>query len=112
MDCVFCKIAGKEIPVEPLYSDELAIAFADLNPQAPFHALVIPRKHIASVAAAGDDDKGLLGHLLQVAAQVADGHGLDAGYRIVTNVGPDGGQSVEHLHLHLLGGRRMGWPPG
>jgi histidine triad (HIT) family protein len=112
MDCVFCKIAGGDIPVAPLHSDDEALAFADLNPQAPFHALVIPRRHIASIAEGSDDDSRLLGRLLLVAAKVAREQGLGAGYRVVTNVGPDGGQSVNHLHLHVLGGRRMGWPPG
>ena len=110
---VFAKILAGEIPCDFLYEDELAVAFADIAPQAPFHALVIPRKPLTSVAAAEQDDTALLGHLLRVAARVAADAGLEeGGYRVVTNVGRDGGQTVEHLHLHVLGGRALAWPPG
>ncbi|RMH01518.1 MAG: histidine triad nucleotide-binding protein [Planctomycetota bacterium] len=110
---VFARILAGEIPADFLYQDELAVAFRDVSPQAPFHALVIPRKPLKSVADAGQEDTALLGHLLRVAARVAADAGLEeGGYRVVTNVGADGGQTVEHLHLHVLGGRPMGWPPG
>ncbi len=110
---IFAKILAGEIPAEFVYEDELAVAFPDVAPQAPFHVLVIPRKPLTSVAAAEQDDTALLGHLLRVAAAVAAEAGLDEdGYRVVTNVGADGGQTVEHLHLHVLGGRAMKWPPG
>ncbi len=110
---LFAKILAGEIPADFVYQDELAVAFRDISPQAPFHALVIPRKPLTSVAAAEQEDAGLLGHLLRVAAKIAADAGLDErGYRVVTNVGEDGGQTVEHLHLHVLGGRAMSWPPG
>ena len=107
-DCLFCKIADGRIPVQPIYSDELCVAFPDINPQAPRHWLVIPRKHFANVA--GPDDR-LLGHLLKTAASLGERE-LPGGYRVVVNTGADGGQTVSHLHLHVLGGRGMGWPPG
>ena len=111
MDCIFCKIAAGEIPAHKVYEDECSIAFADLHPQAPVHLLVIPRRHIASLAQAGDD-KELLGHLLWAANSLALKENLANGYRVVINTGPDGGQTVDHLHLHVLGGRAMVWPPG
>lgn len=113
-DCVFCKIAAGEIPAKKLYEDEQAIAFADIDPKAPVHILIIPRQHIASLAevGAGEQEMALVGHLLAIANQLARQQGLDKGYRIVINIGPDGGQTVDHLHLHLLGGRQMHWPPG
>jgi histidine triad (HIT) family protein len=112
MDCLFCKIAAGTIPVTRLYEDEQVVAFPDINPQAPVHALVIPKRHIASLAQTSSGDAALLGHLLNAAAEVARLQGLANGYRIVINTGADGGQTVEHLHLHLLGGRHMEWPPG
>lgn len=113
-DCIFCKIASGEIPAKKLYEDEDAIAFADIDPKAPVHTLIIPRKHIASLAEVEDTPEGkhLLGHLHSVANRLAQQQGLGNGYRIVINTGPDGGQTVGHLHLHLLGGRQMHWPPG
>jgi histidine triad (HIT) family protein len=107
-DCLFCKIAAGQIPVKPLYEDERAIAFADINPQAPAHWLVIPKEHFAN---AGEAPAELLGHLLHVTAGLGAKQ-LPEGYRIVLNTGGDGGQTVGHLHLHLLGGRAMHWPPG
>jgi histidine triad (HIT) family protein len=111
-DCIFCKIAAGTIPAERLYEDDETLAFADVHPQAPSHLLVIPRQHIASLAAATAEHTALLGHLLGAAAEVARQQNLDKGYRVVINSGPDGGQTVDHLHLHILGGRAMHWPPG
>jgi histidine triad (HIT) family protein len=112
MDCIFCKIANREIPATLAYEDETAVAFADLNPQAPVHVLVVPRKHIPSLAEIGDSDADLLGHLCLVTAKLAKQAGLADGYRTVLNTGENGGQTVMHLHIHLLGGRAMHWPPG
>ncbi|HET7830900.1 MAG TPA: histidine triad nucleotide-binding protein [Candidatus Limnocylindrales bacterium] len=111
-DCLFCRIVSGEIPATRLHEDDLAIAIRDINPQAPTHVLVLPRRHVASAAEVGDEDGELLGRLFTVAATLAEREGLGNGWRLVTNVGADGGQSVDHLHLHLLGGRAMGWPPG
>jgi histidine triad (HIT) family protein len=111
-DCLFCKIARKEIPAEAVLETDRALAFADLNPQAPVHLLVIPKAHYENAAEASEADPELVGHLVSVAAQAARERNLSDGYRIVTNTGPDAGQSVPHLHFHLLGGRAMGWPPG
>jgi histidine triad (HIT) family protein len=112
MDCLFCKIAGGEIPAKTLFEDEQAIALLDIRPQAPTHLLIVPRKHIASLASAEETDVALLGHLLHLANTIATEHKLVRGYRIVINTGQDGGQTVNHLHVHLLGGRAMEWPPG
>jgi histidine triad (HIT) family protein len=112
MSCLFCRIVAGEIPSTPVYQDELSYAFADISPKAPVHILIIPRQHIASMADAGEGERALLGHLHFVAAEIARSHGLINGYRIVINTGEDGGQSVDHLHLHLLGGRHLTWPPG
>ena len=110
---IFAKIIAGEIPADKLFEDDHVVAFRDINPQAPVHVLVVPRKPLISVADSGPEDAELLGRLLLVAAQVARDLGLEqGGYRLVTNVGDNGGQSVYHLHVHLLGGRRMGWPPG
>jgi histidine triad (HIT) family protein len=112
-DCVFCRIASGEIPATLVHSDNQCVAFRDLNPQAPTHVLVIPREHITSVAVATPEQEPLLGHLVRIAADVARREGLEAsGYRLVFNHGPDAGQSVFHIHLHLLGGRHFAWPPG
>jgi histidine triad (HIT) family protein len=111
-DCLFCRMASGEIPVPKVHEDDLVFAIRDINPQAPTHALVIPVAHIASAAELGDDDGALLGRLFAVAAKIAEADGLDGGWRAVTNVGPDAGQSVQHLHVHVLGGRAMAWPPG
>ncbi|MGD0097124.1 MAG: histidine triad nucleotide-binding protein [Terracidiphilus sp.] len=112
MSCLFCKIIEGTIPSTTLYQDELCYAFADIDPKAPVHILIAPREHIASMAEAGRTDSALLGHLMWAAARIARANNLDKGYRVVVNTGPDGGQSVDHLHVHLLGGRAMAWPPG
>ena len=114
VDCIFCRIVRGEIPATIVKRSDDAVAFRDLDPRAPTHVLVIPTRHVAAVRdAAGADGEQLLGRTLAFAAQVARELGLDGGgYRIVTNTGPDAGQSVEHLHLHVLGGRRLAWPPG
>ena len=111
MDCVFCKIAQGEIPTEAIYEDENLIAFNDLDPQAPIHFLVIPKKHITSLAEVSDKEADLLGHILTSISKLAKDMNLE-GYRVVTNIGEDGGQSVPHLHFHVLGGRSLQWPPG
>lgn len=113
-DCIFCRIASGDIPAKIAKKSPEAVAFYDLNPQAPTHLLVIPTRHYVAVRdAKGAEGQALLGKLLAFAAEVASEQGLDTGgYRIVTNTGSDGGQSVFHLHLHLLGGRRLAWPPG
>jgi histidine triad (HIT) family protein len=111
-DCLFCKIIAGEIPSKVIYQDDSTYAFADIRPQAPTHLLILPRKHIASLAHTGSGDESLLGHLLAVATEIARKAGLSGGYRVVVNTGNDGGQTVDHLHLHLLGGRAMHWPPG
>jgi histidine triad (HIT) family protein len=111
-DCPFCKIVAGTIPAKRLYEDEQSIAFADINPQAPTHLLVIPKQHLASLAQVVPEHTPLLGHLMEVAADLARSYGLANGYRIVINTGDDGGQTVHHLHLHLFGGRHMMWPPG
>ncbi len=111
-DCLFCKIADKVIPCNKAYEDEKVLAFHDINPQAPVHLLIIPKKHIASVAETEEKDMEIYARMMSVAKRLAHEFGLSGGYRIVTNIGKDGGQAVAHLHLHLLGGRAMGWPPG
>ncbi len=112
MSCLFCRIAGGEIPVTPLYEDAEALAFADIAPQAPVHFLVIPRQHLASLAHTAREHAGLMGHLLAIASELAAAQGLSEGFRTVINTGEHGGQTVHHLHIHVLGGRVMGWPPG
>lgn len=109
---IFKRIIDKEIPARIVFEDDHCVAFHDVNPQAPTHVLVIPRKEIPSLARAGDDDSALLGHLLTTARKLADELGLSDGYRLVINCGANGGQTVDHLHVHLLGGRSLGWPPG
>ena len=112
-DCLFCRIAAKEIPSDIVYEDEQVVAFRDLNPQAPVHLLVIPRRHLSGLDAATEGDEALLGHLAQVSARLAEQEGLgEGGFRLVVNNGPDAGQAVAHLHYHVLGGRKMSWPPG
>ncbi len=111
MDCVFCGIAAKTIPATVLYEDETVLAFRDLNPRAPLHALVIPKVHVASLADA--TDPAVVGRVALAAAAVATAAGYgERGYRVVANTGPDAGQSVGHLHFHVLAGRHLGWPPG
>jgi len=117
-DCIFCRIVAGEIPANVVHSDERVIAFRDVNPQAPVHVLVVPRRHVESLAAlAAEDgeDADLAAALLAAANRVARAEGLaapDRGFRVVANTGPHGGQSVDHLHLHVLGGRVLAWPPG
>jgi histidine triad (HIT) family protein len=111
-DTIFGKIIRREIPAAIVYEDELALAFRDVNPQAPVHILVIPKEPIVNLAAATEADQALLGHLMLVIQRVAAQEGLDNGYRVVANTGSDGGQTVFHLHFHLLGGRSLAWPPG
>ncbi|XP_007551259.1 adenosine 5'-monophosphoramidase HINT1 [Poecilia formosa] len=111
-DTIFGKIIRKEIPVNLIYEDDQCIAFNDIAPQAPTHILVVPKKPIVQLSQAEEGDAALLGHLLIVSKKIAKDAGLSKGYRIVINDGPDGGQSVYHIHVHVLGGRGMGWPPG
>ena len=111
-DTVFGAIVRGEIPADVVYEDEHCIAFRDLNPQAPAHVLVIPRLGLSGLQDAGRAEPELLGRLMQAAKKVADLEGLDDGWRLVVNVGEDAGQTVAHLHLHVLGGRRLAWPPG
>ena len=112
-DCLFCRIASGEVPGRLLYQDDRVVAFRDINPQAPIHILVIPRRHIASLAEAQAEDEGLMGHLLLTGAQVARQAGIaNDGYRTVINTGELAGQTVFHIHVHILGGRAMRWPPG
>jgi histidine triad (HIT) family protein len=112
MDCLFCKIASGQIPSTAVYQDDLAYAFADISPKSPVHVLIVPREHLGSLDEAGKEKQALLGHLLWVAAEIARQKGLGKGYRVVINTGEHGGQTVDHLHLHLLGGRHHTWPPG
>ncbi|XP_062511668.1 adenosine 5'-monophosphoramidase HINT1-like [Corticium candelabrum] len=111
-DTIFGKIIRKEIPTEFIHEDDLCVAFKDISPQAPTHFLVLPKKPIPQLSKASDEDEQLLGHLLITARKVAADLGLDKGYRVVINEGQDGAQSVYHLHIHVMGGRQMGWPPG
>lgn len=111
-DTVFARIIRGEIPARIIHDDDLCLAFHDVAPQAPVHVLVIPKRPIEALTEIGPSDADLLGHLIVVAARVAGQLGLRDGYRLVVNCGSDGGQTVAHLHVHLLGGRAMGWPPG
>jgi len=112
-DCLFCRIASREIPAKIVHEDDEFVAFEDINPQAPTHILVIPRKHVASLDELAPEDAGIAGRLLVRLATIARDRGLpEPGYRAVINCGEGAGQSVFHIHAHLLGGRRMGWPPG
>ena len=111
MDCVFCKIASGEIPTDAIYEDENLIAFNDLDPQAPIHFLVVPKKHITSLSTLSDSDSQLIAEIMKVIRDLAKKYDL-TGYRVVTNIGEEGGQSVPHLHFHVLGGRSFHWPPG
>ncbi|MDJ0677372.1 MAG: histidine triad nucleotide-binding protein [Calothrix sp. MO_167.B42] len=111
-ETIFSKIIRREIPADIVYEDDLVLAFKDIQPQAPVHILVIPKKPIAKLADAQSQDHNLMGHLLLTAQKIAEQAGLTNGYRIVINNGVDGGQTVYHLHIHILGGRQMKWPPG
>jgi histidine triad (HIT) family protein len=109
MDCIFCRIANGEVPSEILYRDDQVIAFADISPKAPVHLLVVPKRHIEAVADLTEADEPLMGHIVTVANRLAREAGVsEKGYRLVVNCGPEGGQLVPHLHLHLLGGRQLG----
>jgi histidine triad (HIT) family protein len=113
MACIFCKIAAGEVPAKVAYEDELVMAFHDLDPKAPVHMLIIPKAHVTNVAAVTAEHAAMLGRALVVARRLAEEAGVAAsGYRLVVNTHADAGQSVDHLHVHLLGGRRLGWPPG
>jgi histidine triad (HIT) family protein len=109
-DCVFCKIIANELPSRKLLDDQSSVAIADLNPQAPTHLLVMPKEHIGNISQC--DDADLLGILLRNATKIAKENGLTRGFRLVVNTGVEGGQTVDHLHIHVLGGRAMLWPPG
>ena len=112
-DCLFCRIAAKKIPAKIIHEDADTVAFEDINPQAPVHTLIIPKKHIPTTLEITVDDEGIIGHLFLVAAKVAKEKGIDErGFRLVVNTNADAGQEVYHIHLHVLGGRRMHWPPG
>lgn len=111
-DCLFCKIVAGEIPSEKVYESAQVYAFADINPVAPTHVLIVSKQHVASVGAMGEGDSGLMGEIVYAAKQIADQEGLERGFRLVTNSGPDAGQLVQHVHFHLMGGRSMTWPPG
>ena len=113
MDCIFCRIINGDIPSKQVYSDSEVVAFRDADPKAPSHVLVVPRKHIANLNAASAQDMELMGKLLQTCKEVAASEGIAKdGYRVVINVGRNGGQLVDHIHFHVLGGRQMDWPPG
>ena len=111
-NCLFCKIIKKEIPSTIVYEDEVSLAFEDISPQAPVHFLVIPKEHLQSAKDINENNKELMGHLLHVASKLAKEKNLDEGYRIVNNCGVNGGQTVDHIHFHVLGKRKMLWPPG
>jgi histidine triad (HIT) family protein len=110
--CLFCKIAAREVPADIVRESDRVVAFRDIDPKAPTHILLIPKEHIASVSDIDEAHADVLVDIVQAATQLASAEGLSGGWRLVTNVGPDAGQSVFHLHFHLLGGRPMGWPPG
>ncbi|MDD5886981.1 MAG: histidine triad nucleotide-binding protein [Oscillospiraceae bacterium] len=112
MDCLFCKIVAGEVPSNKVYEDDLCYAFRDINPQAPTHILVVPKEHIASVDDIDETNSSVVAHIFEVIAKLAREEGLDKGYRVVSNIGEQGQQSVKHLHFHIIGGRDMTWPPG
>ncbi len=113
MPCIFCEIINKNIPAEIVYEDEEILAFRDVDPRAPVHILIIPKKHIPGLPEIAEEDRELIGRICLAAAEIAGREEIDrSGYRLVVNSGPDAGQAVDHLHFHLLGGRSLGWPPG
>lgn len=113
MDCLFCKIINGDIPSTKVYEDEFVYAFRDIEPQAPSHILIIPKEHIASANELNEGNCSVVGHVFSAAAKIAKTEGIaEGGYRIVNNCGDDGGQTVKHLHFHMLGGRSLAWPPG
>lgn len=111
-DCLFCKIAAGEIPSTKIYEDETVYAFADIDPQAPFHAIIIPRQHVASAAEITAENSPLVAKVFEAVAKIAKAEHLENGFRVVTNCGADGGQTVGHIHFHLLARRNLAWPPG
>ena len=112
-NCIFCQIINKELPSTVVYEDEMSIAFKDINPQSPEHILVVPKKHIRSLVEINENDRNLMGHLLYVSKNIASDLGIsEKGFRIVLNSGLESGQSVWHIHFHVMGGRKMSWPPG
>ena len=112
MDCIFCKIVSGDIPSAKVYEDDKVLAFKDLDPQAPVHVLIIPKQHIASMAEINEENSSVVAHIFEVAAIIAKENGLENGFRVVSNCGESAGQSVMHLHFHLMGGRDFGWPAG
>lgn len=112
MDCLFCKIIGGEIPSNKVYEDDTVFAFKDIDPQAPVHILIVPKEHIASAKDINETNSAVVAHIFEVAAKIAKEEGLDDGYRIVNNCGDSAGQTVKHLHFHLMGGREFTWPAG
>lgn len=112
MDCLFCKIINGEIPSNKVYEDDQVFAFRDIEPQAPTHILIIPKQHIKSAAEIDESNSAVVAHIFEVAAKIAKQEGLDDGFRIVNNCGDIAGQTVKHLHFHLMGGRKFGWPAG
>ena len=111
-ECIFCKIINKEIPCDIVYEDDTILAFKDIQPQAPIHILIVPKKHIESLDEIKDEDSSLIGSIMLRIRDLAKNQGLENGYRVVNNCGEDGFQSVKHIHFHLLGGRKLLWPPG
>ena len=112
MDCIFCKIANGEIPATKVYEDETVVAFNDLEPQAPTHILVIPKQHITSAADVTEENSAVIAHIFEVIAKLSKELNMADGFRVVNNCGEDGGQTVGHIHFHILAGRNLGWPPG
>lgn len=112
MDCLFCSIASKDIPSQLIYEDDLVVAFKDINPQAPIHFLVVPKLHVQSLDQVTEAHNGLIAHIMRLIPKLAAKQGVENGYRVINNCGSDGGQTVGHIHFHVLGGREMLWPPG
>lgn len=112
MSCLFCEIAAGNIPSTKVYEDDQVLAFKDITPQAPFHVLIIPKEHISSAMEIDSSNSTVVAHIFEVAAKLAEENGLEKGFRIVNNCGEDGGQTVQHLHFHMLAGRSLAWPPG
>ena len=112
MDCLFCSIASKDIPSQLIYEDDLVVAFKDINPQAPIHFLVVPKLHVQSLDQVTEAHNSLIAHIMRLIPKLAAEQGVENGYRVINNCGSDGGQTVGHIHFHVLGGREMLWPPG
>ncbi len=111
-DCIFCKIIKGQIPCDKVYEDDKVLAFNDINPEAPIHFLVVPKKHIESIMDFKEDNYSIINHIIKIISKIAKSKDLDNGFRIVNNIGKDGGQTVPHIHFHVLGGRFLQWPPG